>query len=293
MKNHIFIINPEAGKKKGVQLIEFINKNYKAPLILLTEYKGHATELAKTYASPDSIVYSIGGDGTLNEVINGVCQSDFYKDTIVAAVPCGSGNDFIKGITDIKDPIQLLIQYKEQKTKIIDLGKINDRYFVNIASIGFDAMVVHEAKKYKRIPLVNGELSYLISIFKSLIRLKDYPVSVNLDNKINIKKGILFITMANGCYYGGGMKPAPKALLDDGALDFSIIDRVSRKKVLILLPKFIKGKHETLEEVYVHKGKKLEVISEQALPINIDGEILWIERVYAQIEERALTILVP
>ncbi|PKM51684.1 MAG: diacylglycerol kinase [Firmicutes bacterium HGW-Firmicutes-7] len=293
MKRHVFIINPEAGKKKGITLKDYIEESYNNPLILVTSYKGHATKLAKTYARPDTVIYSLGGDGTLNEIINGVLQSEYYHETIVAVVPCGSGNDFIKGITNIKDPVELLKRYQKQKVKVIDLGKINSRYFTNIASIGFDALVVHEAKKYKRIPMVSGEFSYLISIFINLIRLKDYLVSVSVDNQRIIRKRILFITMANGRYYGGGMQPAPKASLDDGQLDFGIIDKVSRMKALILLPRFIKGKHESLDEVSVYRGTKLKIKSEQALPINIDGEIIWSDNIAVEIEKKALKILVP
>lgn len=293
MKRHVFIINPEAGKKKGLHLKDYIEEIYDDPLILVTKYKGHATELSKSYSSPDTIIYSLGGDGTLNEVINGVLQSKYHDETIVAAVPCGSGNDFIKGITHIKDPAHILKLYLKQKMKEIDLGNINGRYFTNIASIGFDAMVVHEAKKFKRIPMISGELSYLISIFKCLIRLKDYPVEFQLDEQGIIEKRILFITMANGCYYGGGMQPAPKALIDDGQLDFGVIDKVSRKKALVLLPKFIKGKHESLDEVFVYIGKKLVVKSKQDLPVNIDGEIIWSDNISAQIKEKALKILLP
>lgn len=293
MKRHVFIINPEAGKKKGIKLKDYIKKTYNNPLILVTRYKGHAIKLAKTYAKPNTIIYSLGGDGTLNEVINGVLQSKYYDETIVAAVPCGSGNDFIKGITDIKDPALLLKMYQKEKVKVIDLGKINDRYFTNIASIGFDALVVHQAKKYKRIPMISGEFSYLISIFISLIQLKDYSVFVSVDNQSVIRKRILFITMANGRYYGGGMQPAPKAILDDGRLDFGIIDKVSRLKALILLPRFINGKHESLDEVSVCKGKRLKVKSKKDLPINVDGEIIWSDNISAQIEEKALKILIP
>lgn len=293
MKRHVFIINPEAGKKKGIKLKEYIEKAFSDALILMTRYKGHATELAEAYASPDTIIYSVGGDGTLNEIINGVCRSKYREDVTVAVVPCGSGNDFAKGITNIKDPVELLNKYKKQHLKVIDLGKINDRYYVNIASMGFDALVVHSAKNYKRIPWVRGEISYLISVFKNLVQLNDYMVSIKIDAQEVIKKKILFLTMANGSYYGGGMKPAPNALIDDGLLDFAIIDKVPRLKALILLPKFIQGKHEVLDEVNVYKGKELIIESEKDLPVNLDGEIIWCDYLKVRILEKALKILIP
>lgn len=226
-------------------------------------------------------------------MIGGVFSSAHALDTAVANVPCGSGNDFIKGLTDIKDPAELLLRYRKQKTRIIDLGIINDRCFINIASIGFDAEIVYNAKKYKRLPMLSAGLAYLISVFTTLVRLKDYPVRISIDNEKPWKKQTLFITMANGKYYGGGMQPAPKAQLDDGLLDFCIIDKIPRWKVPYLLPKFIKGKHEMLKEVKMVRGRKIYIRSHRPLPVNIDGEISWSDKVNVEIRNRAIKVLVP
>ena len=293
MKKHVFIINPKAGKGKGLELIGRIRENFKTPIILRTCYPGHATELASEYAQPDTIIYSIGGDGTLNEVINGVASSEHALETAVAVVPYGSGNDFLKELTDIKDPVKLLERYRAQKEKSIDLGMINGRYFIGVASVGFDATVTYNARKYKRLPLIGGELSYLISVFMTIIRLKSYVVLLGIDGNQPIRKRMLFTTMANGCHYGGGMKPAPNALIDDGMLDFCVVDKAPRWKVLLLLPKYIRGKHASFKEVNMYRGKSIVIKGTYPLPINIDGEVIWSKKIDVQVKETAIKILIP
>lgn len=290
---HVFIVNPMAGKHKALEMTHFIVKNFEDPIILTTEYEGHAKELAKEYAGKDTAIYSLGGDGTFNEVVNGVVESDFNLDTLVADVPCGSGNDFIKVMTDEKDPYKLLESYKKGNTKIIDVGFINDRTFVNIASIGFDAEIVLGARKYKRLPLVSAELAYLISVFATLIKLRGYKVKATIDGEAISIYDVLFIIMANGNYYGGGMKAAPHALMDDGLFDFYLVDKVKRRQVPFLLPKFMKGRHDELKVVHHYKGKKIIIDSEKPLPMNIDGEVMLSNHVEVEVKANVLHLLIP
>ena len=293
MKRHIFILNPKAGKGKAKELIPFINDVFDHPIILETKYLGHATELAKKWSSPDGIIYSMGGDGTLNEIVHGIMLSSFSDQMTVAILPYGSGNDFIKSLTSIKNPKKLLEHYRLGTRRTIDVGVLNGHHFINIASVGFDAEIVHNAKKYKRLPILNAELAYLISVFATLFKLKEYPVEVGMNGeKIEIKK-ILLISFANGVYYGGGMKPSPNALLDDGYLDFCLIKKIPKRQVPFLLPKYIRGTHEAIKQVRLYRGKNMTIKSRDSLPINIDGEIIWNDRLDIAIKEKALTILVP
>lgn len=293
MKNHIFIINPEAGKKQGPNLKGYIKRNYSNAIILLTQYSNHASELAQKYAAPDTILYAVGGDGTLNEVVNGVIASDYAMETMIASVPFGSGNDFIKGLTDIKDPMLLLEKYKRKKTKLIDVGLINGKSFVNISSVGFDAEIVLNAKKYKQLPLISAQLAYLISVFTTLLQLKEYKVTVSIDDGQETETGILFLTMANGTYYGGGMKAAPNAIIDDGLLDFCLVDKVKRREVPFLLPQFIKGKHEHLKMIHMSRGKTMTITSSKPLPLNLDGEVILSKQIQITLKNRAIRVLIP
>lgn len=293
IKKHVFIINPNAGKKNALDLWAYIEANYSEAKIVVTQFKGHAVEIAATYAGKDTAIYAVGGDGTLNEVINGVMKSPYCRDTLIGVVPYGSGNDFIKSLTTIKNPIKLLERYQEERSRLVDVGRMNDRYFINIGSIGFDAKIVHNARKFKNIPMIRGELAYIISVLTTLVHLQSYEVVMKIDHNRGIKKNILMMIIANGRFYGGGMVPAPEAILWDGYLDFCRVDAISRGKVIQLLPKFIKGKHTSLEAVTMGKGKKLSLESKVLMPVNLDGEILWGKHFRLAINEKTVSILLP
>ncbi len=292
MKKYVFILNPKAGKGQAMSLVPYIQELFENPVILETQYLGHAIELANKNAGPNTIIYSLGGDGTLNEIVHGIMLSKYSQDTVVGILPCGSGNDFIKSMTSIKDPKRLLTQYREGNRRTIDVGILNGRHFINIASVGFDAEVVHNAKKYKRLPMFSAELAYLISVLATIAKLKAYPVKVKIDGRKIDQEEILLISLANAKYYGGGMKPSPRAKFDDGYLDFCIIKKIKKLMVPFLLPKYIRGTHENIKQVHLYQGKKMTISSIDSLPINIDGEIIWSDRLDISIKEKALTILV-
>ena len=292
MKKYVFILNPKAGKGQAMTLVPYIQELFENPVILESKYLGHAIELAQQNAGPNTIIYSLGGDGTLNEIVHGIMLSKYSQDTIVGILPCGSGNDFIKSITSVKDPKRLLTQYREGNRRTIDVGILNGRHFINIASVGFDAEVVYNAKKYKRIPMFNAELAYLISVLATIAKLKAYPVNVTIDGQKIDQEEVLLISLANAKYYGGGMKPSPRAQFDDGYLDFCVIKKIKKLMVPFLLPKYIRGTHENIKQVHLYQGKKMTISSIDSLPINIDGEIIWSDRLDISIKEKALTILV-
>lgn len=293
MKKHIFIINPVAGKKKALTFISYIKENFENPIIITTEYEGHATKIASEYKNEDVIIYSLGGDGTLNEIINGIVSDVAISKATVAVVPLGSGNDFTKSITDKKDPLEILKSYRKIETKTVDLGLINGRYFINIASVGFDANIAYKAKSFKKLPLIKGEMAYLLSVFKTIINLKAYKVKMLLDDHSEQESEILLIAIANAKYYGGGMKPLPSACFDDGILDVCIVKKLSRFKVLKLLPKYIKGKHENFDEVELIRVKDMKIRSNTLIPVNIDGEVRFKKNIDISIIKNGIDILVP
>ena len=153
--HHAFIINPAAGKGRSLQMIGSIKSRFKNFIhsfkIYITEAPGHATEIAKKIASTgeDVRIYSVGGDGTLNEVINGI---EGFSNVELGIIPCGSGNDVARYLYPVIDPLKLTYSLRTSAT--IDLGRLNENVF-NIASVGFDAEVVLNSRYFKR-PFYNG-----------------------------------------------------------------------------------------------------------------------------------------
>lgn len=293
---HLFIINPTAGKGKTLKLIPVIEKifndkkeNY---IIEVTKFVGHATELAKKYSSEEDYrIYSVGGDGTLNEVLNGMVNTK----SSLAVIPSGSGNDFIKNIYNYnkKEAVEdILYKTVNGKEALIDLGKVNNRYFLNIASVGFDAEVAYNSIKFKKLPLINGTAAYFLGVLTTVFKYKSYDLKINIDND-GFNLSSLLVAVANGRYYGGGINVAPKAKLDDGFFDICLIKRVGRLKILGLFPKVIKGTHETIKEVDFRCGKMVHIYSEEDLAFNIDGEITRGKEAEFQIIKHGVKIVLP
>ncbi len=289
----IFIINPTAGKGKSLELVLFIKSCFENRedecIIRITEYPGHATEIAREYCSREVCrVYSIGGDGTVNEIVNGMAGTT----STLGVIPTGSGNDFLRSILapfDIKEMITSTINGQERS---IDLARVNDKYFINISSIGFDAEVVFNANKFKRIPGIPGRLAYLFSIIYTVFQKRISTIKIDIDNK-KMDCRILLAAIANGKYYGGGMLPTPDAELNDGLLDICLVSEASRLQILSLFPKYIKGLHGQLDLVSFYKGRKIRIESRESICLNIDGEIITAETMEFEVLEKAIKVVFP
>lgn len=293
---HLFIINPAAGKGKTLKLIPLIHKILKDKgeeyIIEITKGEGHATQIAREYClKEDYIIYSVGGDGTLNEVLNGMIDSG----SSLAVVPAGSGNDFIKSIYNYKkgeSTENILINTLKGEEKFIDLCRFNDRYFINIASVGFDADVAYNAIKFKKLPFIGGTAAYILSILITVFKNKSYRLEIMIDDK-KISEDTLFTAVANGRYYGGGVNITPKAEIDDGLFTICLVKKVAKLKILRLFPRVIKGTHADIEEVSFYEGKKVKIKSGVGLHFNIDGEIS--EGKYAEFEiiRKGIKVIIP
>ncbi len=293
--HHVFIVNPTAGKGKALQMVEKIVARFKNFAhtfeIKITEAPGHAQILAKEAISTyDEVrLYSVGGDGTLNEVLNGMAGSQ----TELGIIPCGSGNDTVRSLYTITDPVKLIELLPLSPSVMIDLGKLNDKYFLNIASIGFDAEVVLKGQIFKRYPFISGSMSYILGVLTCLIRLKKYKLRFIMGDAPSFEKEVLLSIFANGSHYGGGMKAAPRAEINDGLLDFYLVDAMSRLRILKFFPVFQKGRHESLKEVTLARGTKLLIESQLPVPVNIDGEISKETRIAIDLLPGSLKVIIP
>ena len=254
--NFIFIVNPTSGKGnslKAIKIIEecckLIKANYK---IIYTKGVNDATKIAKFYSIYDNYtIFSVGGDGTLNEIVNGLANSKAK----LGLIPAGSGNDFYR-------------TFKNFKGDKIDLGKVNDRYFINVASLGLDGDVAAYANKIKDGKLSN-ESVYMLSLIHEYFSFK--PININI-NGINKESTIL--TICNAKYYGGGFKIAPHAKLNDGMLDIIDVKGLSKLQIINVVLKLLKAKHLDSKYVNFYNSNSLTINSLVPLNCNIDGEIV-------------------
>jgi len=272
---HLFIVNPVAGKGKTLKLVPEIKGlmekhsfDYK---IEITKAPGHASEIAREYINKytDLRIYAVGGDGTMNEVLQGVVGSG----ACLGVVPAGTGNDFLKSFTPLTAPSELLPLMVKSEAIPVDVCKINDRYFLNIASAGFDADVVANTQHLKKLPYIAGKIAYIGGILLSLIRLKNVRATFYIDDEKIEMPGMLLSAFANGRFYGGGMLPAPGAVPDDGYLDICLIKDMKRLGILRFFPRFIKGVHVNMSEVMTRRCRSVRMESPDLLHVNVDGEL--------------------
>lgn len=274
---HIFIINPVSGAGKGKKIGERIEKV--APelgLDYVVHYttRGHeATEIAKKYKKEKGIIYSVGGDGTLQEVLNGIIGSK----NMLAVVPAGSGNDFYRSIEN-----------RNELSFPVDVGKVNDLYFLNCCSFGIDAEIGHNAglMKEKHIPrsqIYNASIAYTFVKYK----FKEVEFILN-DTK---KSGeYTIVTIMNGKAYGGGWTMAPNANISDGLFDIYFVDRISKASIPGLLMKVMKGTHEESPHVHKRMADRIKFRTVQNVIVQADGETLFDNEFDVRLLKHEITI---
>lgn len=298
---HFFIINPEAGKKNVSEKIskeiseafKELNEEYK---IYITKGKYDATNFTKNICETEEgnlRFYACGGDGTLNEVINGVIG---FTNASVSVIPYGTGNDFINNFNSNSKFYDIGKQIKFNQEEI-DLLKVNDKYSVNVCNIGFDAKVAEDMVKFKRFPFVSGQVAYTISVFYSLLHNMYTNLEILIDNDELIKGDFLLCVIANGMTYGGGYKGAPLAKINDGLIDVCMIKKISRLKLINLINAYKKGEqleNEVLKEYCIYrKCRIINIKSKTDLTVCIDGEILIDKNIDITLEKEAINFLVP
>ncbi len=290
---HLFILNPVAGKGRTVDLIPEIRNCCESKgldyEIATTGYPGHATQIASSYSKAQKLrIYSVGGDGTLNEVLNGMAGSG----SSLAAIPSGSGNDFIKSIQGEDSPVDIVKSAVEGTEHLVDYAKVNDKYFINISSIGFDAEVVYQGRLFKKIPLLTGKMIYVLGILTAVIQCKHHLMKLKIDDQV-ISAETLLVAVGNGRYYGGGMLALPDARIDDGLFDICHAQAMKRLKILQLFPRYMKGLHATIKGVSLYKGKKIEISLDKPVPMNCDGEVFLVEKATFEIYPKGLPFVFP
>jgi diacylglycerol kinase (ATP) len=245
--------------------------------------------LARKYSSMDDYrIYAVGGDGTLNEVLNGMMGSG----SSLGCIPGGSGNDFIRSIVKKFDRKRILMNTVLGQVEEIDVPSIDGRYFINIASMGFDANVGNNVENFKAMKMLPNKFAYLASVLKTARDFSHLNLRIVVDQE-EIQAEAFMVAIANGQYYGGGIKIAPEADLHDGLLDVLIVQNMTGAKIMKFLPKAIPGKHLHLDEVTLLRGKKIELYSEEPVFINIDGEIEARREVKITIDHQKVKFIIP
>lgn len=308
MRRIYFIVNPAARNGHCLKTWHMVEKKLMERGIhyfaFFTEHAGHARELAGEIArkqtGESTIIVAVGGDGTVHEVINGIHH---YPDVSFGFIPGGSGNDFSRGFRIPSDPIkalEVLEKLMEKEGMLIDVGKISfenkeQRYFINNMGAGFDALISYEVNHSKAKAILNklslGRLVYAYFLLKKVAVYKRCDITLTIDGEKRLFDDAWFITVSNQPFYGGGMKIAPEALMDDGLFDITAVHRLSRLKLLFVFISVFWGKHIHFKEVKTFKGKSVLINSSDPIHVHADGENIGYTPLSIQLQHHALHVL--
>ncbi len=286
------ILNPIAGRgksfKKWADIKQELIAHEVAFQAFFTEKQGHALELTRWLQKKGySQLLVAGGDGTLHEVINGL---DLSKDITIGVIPTGTGNDFARSIKprlDVKQAVKIIAQ---GKSKLIDLGQVNDKRFINISGVGFDAEIAKEVNTKLR--FVKGRLAYLFALVKVLALYKCRPVDIYVNGGM-LTKNILFLAVANAPYVGGGMKIVPDAVINDGVFHICLAFDTSKLDILSTLPRVYNGSHISHPKVMTIKADEVKLVSKYPFAVHADGELIGTLPATFKLLPQVLKVFVP
>lgn len=283
----LVIVNPNAGKCRGKKdwplISHLLDKENITHTVSFTGKKGDAMTITlDAIKSGIRRIITVGGDGTLNEVVNGVFMNNACDttDVCLGLIPVGTGNDWGRmfGIPlDYTGAIRII---RENRTMIHDVGRIDfyegeekkTRHFINIAGLGFEAIVVKRTN-YMKERGHGGKLIYFYNLLATLFSYRNTPASLLIDNE-RIDADIFSVNVGNGRFCGGGMRQTPEALPDDGLLDVTVINDMGKFEIISNLAILYNGKILEHPKIDGYRCKKLEVNSKRKIYIESDGESL-------------------
>jgi diacylglycerol kinase (ATP) len=291
------IVNPAAGRGRARRAWETtIRPMLRSGGLLFDEVyedrPGAAEPLAEQ-ATRDGYetLAAVGGDGTIHEVLNGVLAPQVMRRPALAVIPGGTGNDFARGVGVPKDMItaaRLLLD--GGRRRLVDVGRVNDRYYGTISGVGFDAEVAAEVNRWPK--WVAGTIVYTAGILKKLITYRCAPTRITIDGDV-LELPLFLIAAANTPWYAGGMFMAPYARPDDGQLEIIIARDLTRVETLGVLPKVFSGAHLEHPKVSHRAGLEIRVESEVPLAIHADGETVGRVPAVFRALPQALEVIVP
>jgi diacylglycerol kinase (ATP) len=293
MAKTCIILNPSAGSITDLDEVTAKLRQLPDTEIRLTTRRGSAARFAKTAIKKgrDTIV-AAGGDGTLNEVINGIGEN--LGAARVGLLPLGTGNDFARSIEMPVDLEAALEVIRAGDTREVDLVRVTSdkvRYFVNVSAGGFSGLV--NEKLTPALKKTWGPLAYLRSAAAALPELRAYRTTLALDNAESLTMELYNVVVANGRYVAGGRLIAPDAAIDDGLLDIVLIPERPASELALVVAQIALGTHLSSAAVVHRRAAKLTVNSKPGMWFNVDGELVGNEPATFEIVPRALRFIVP
>jgi len=281
-----FIVNPASANGSTGKMWDTLARSIGAEIgevdAAFTNAANHATDLARQAISDGfEMVVAVGGDGTVNEVVNGFFEAGkpINPDAVLGVISRGTGSDFIKTMNIPKEIENAARTLKGRAVKRCDAGRFTsrgadgeeiERYFINIADFGMGGEAIVRVNNTTK--AFGGFLSFLYGTLKTMWMYEGKNVRVTVDDEFEIEKKISSVIVANGQYFGSGMRIAPEAKVDDGLFDILILDASSFAQSALDIPKLYKGTHVEDSRVTCLRGRTLTAESDEDVLIDVEGE---------------------
>ena len=273
----LVIVNPTAGGGRAARLVPWLHERLARRPDARVEVTGQAGDAERWAAAFERVeagrIVAVGGDGTVQEVANGIMASG-QDGVSLGIVPVGTGNDLARSLGLPRDPAAAWTVAIGRGERPVDLmratsGDGRQRWFGSAGGIGFDAQVA--AAMAKRSAWQRGRAAYLVTTLSELLRFDNRSVDLELDGATTTAR-VLFVAIANGEYYGGGMRIAPGARVDDGMLDLCVVGDISRLTALGQLANLYRGTHINHAQVEMRRGRSVTISGDPATLVHLDGE---------------------
>jgi diacylglycerol kinase (ATP) len=275
-RDAFFVVNPAAGggrtRRIWAALRPALARRGGACAFAETRAPGEATALARTAAGEGwPVVVAVGGDGTINEVVNGLARAEGVAGPALGAVVTGRGRDACRNLGLATEPRVALERALAGAERRVDLGVARwadgrERYFLGAAGVGFDAVVARRAGEWRW----RGTIPYLAAVLETVGRYRPVDAAIEADGRVVWSGRLTMAVVANGAHYGGGMRIAPGADPTDGALDLVVLGAIGRLELLAWLPAVYRGAHVRNPRVALRRERAVTVRAD--LPVHADGE---------------------
>ena len=278
---HIFILNGSVKDHPFKEVIKDVMKDYDYEIIF-TQDENHAMEASKQFRNEKYRVYSVGGDGLLNKVIQGMVNTD----NELVVIPYGTGNDFHRYLNNEKDSRKVLEQSLTKEAIKVDCAKMNDRYYINSCCFGIDSVIANGVHVGFSIPFIPD---YVLGIIKNILTYNNRHIKIYDENQVYFDDKMLLCTINNGKYYGGGFMITPKGIIDDGMLNLCVVDGIPRWKIPYLLLLLVMNKLAGRKDDHYFDVKHLYVDCEYSC--NLDGDELKCDKYEITVLPKSINIV--
>lgn len=288
---YALIVNPVSGNGRAQRelprLEALLRQEGVFYRLFSAQYASQTREFARQAVSEGMAgVIAVGGDGTLFEILNGMAGSDLA----LLFACCGTGNDFIKALKLPKDPVEALKAQLHAPLSRIDIGRMNDIYFLNVSGTGLDVDVLVHAEKYKR--AYTGLRVYLRGLRDALRAFAPIQARIGFDGDEPAPERFTIISIGNGRYIGGGMKSVPTAVVDDGLFDVVLVRPVMRALVPVLMALYVPGWYAHTPLARRLRCKSVRIVR-PGMTVNLDGELISCDEANFTLLPAALCVRVP